>query len=124
MTRRTPAVLLVLAGCAAPPAERNNLSGKLTLDGRPLTDGIVTLVGANGQDATSSILADGTYSVDDPPLGTCEVTVRDAPRGGPMAHGESADRPARIPSKYQKPGNGLKVDVRPGRAVYDIHLSS
>jgi hypothetical protein len=120
-------ILLFPAGCSGPSAVRNNLSGRVLLDGRPVTDGIVTLHGAAGEQGTSSILPDGTYSVDDPPIGTCQITVQDPPGGaGPDAHATNpaAVRTSRIPARYRKPGNGLEIEVSPGRSAHDICLSS
>jgi hypothetical protein len=125
---RLPAgiAVLLLAGCSAAPAARDNLTGRVLLDGVAVADGIVTLHGPDGQDATSSILTDGTYSVDDPPLGTCQITLRDPPgAAGPAAHGDSPGEngPSRIPDKYARPGNGLQVEVKPGQTVFTIILS-
>jgi hypothetical protein len=122
-------VLLAAVGCSTGGPTRNSLSGQVLLDGRPVTDGVVTLHGPGGAEATSSIRADGSYVVDDPPLGVCQITVRAEPAGvsvEPAAHGEEARRATAasgIPKRYERPGNGLEVDVKPGRQTHTIALT-
>jgi hypothetical protein len=129
MTRRRPFVavlLVILAGCADAPRPRNNVSGRVRLGGRPFTDGIVTLVGPDGREATASILSDGSYSIDDPPLGLCQVVVRDIPGGsGLAAHARHpAPAPSCVPKRYQQPGNGFQVEVKPGQVAFDIAMTT
>jgi hypothetical protein len=126
MTTRTATLVAVvaLAGCASPPAVRNNVTGTVTLDGKPVAAGVVNLHGPDGTVATSGILPDGTYSVDDPPVGLCQITVVDATAGSPTsAHDPGPARPSAIPAKYAKPGNGLQVEVRPGQNSHTIALT-
>ncbi len=123
---RAAVTIILIAGCSGAPTARNNLAGRVLLDGNVINDGIVTLHGPGSAEAISSIRVDGTYSIDDPPLGICQITVRDVPSGdgGPVAHGEQPkSQPSRIPAKYERTGNGLQVEVKPGQHSHDIALS-
>ena len=119
---------LALVGCGEETPERRSLSGEVTLGGRPVTDGLVTLHGPDGTTATGAIRPDGSYSIDDPPEGLCRVSVADVPRGSaePSAHGEGTTgvRAPVIPKKYADPDNGLTVDIGPGAEEFAIPLRS
>jgi hypothetical protein len=124
------AVCLLLVSCAKKaPAVRNNVAGSVKLGSAPLTSGMVTLHGPDGMTATGAVLPDGNYSIDDPPLGVCQVTVT-PPSGftspnanaGDDSHAPPESRNSPIPAKYHKPGNGLSVDVKPGATKIDIEL--
>jgi hypothetical protein len=121
------AALVLQPGCKSDTPVRNNLAGRVLLDGQLINDGIVTLHGPDWGEATSSIRADGTYSIDDPPLGDCKITVRDVPgaRPGAAEHDPAPEQPrqSRIPFRYEKPENGLHVEVMPGKHSHDIRLT-
>jgi len=120
-----------MVGCqTAKSPERNTVCGVVKLSGQPFTDGLVTLHGSNGQQATGAILREGRYLIDDPPLGQCEVTVTPIPgfanaTADPNAdpHAPPKERASRIPIKYRTPGNGLTVEVKPGGTTYDIDMT-
>jgi hypothetical protein len=136
MTRRGFAflavVLTVIPGCSTGTPPRNSVTGKVTLNGQPVSEGLVTFHGQNGQSANGSICPDGSYTIDDPPLGLCQITVQGAPglaygARDPAEHGtpaESERRPSLVPAKYSQLGNGLRMDVTPGRHVRDLPLTS
>lgn len=54
------AALLWLSGCDSRPG-RVPVSGKVVIDGQPLTKGFVTVVPADGRPATGQIQSDGTF---------------------------------------------------------------
>jgi len=57
-------VSLGLVGCSDQYAGRQAVSGKVTLDGKPLKDGIVMFEGLEGQDTGgNATLKDGQYSI-------------------------------------------------------------
>src|SRR5262249_15539157 len=124
-----PALLLFLGCGKANHSERNTVSGVVTLSGRPFEDGIVTLYGPAGEQATGAILPGGRYSIDDPPLGQCEVTVTPPPgftspnfSQGADAHSPPKEKASPIPQKYRNRGNGLTVDVKPGGTIFNIAM--
>jgi hypothetical protein len=120
-------VFVLLIGCSnATPTVRNNVSGRVLLDGKPVPEGIVTLHGPNGMTANGSIRPDGFYTIDDPPLGLCQITVEAIPDPhGVDVHGEKAGtgtRPSVAPARYAKPGNGLQIEVVAGQHKHDVLL--
>jgi hypothetical protein len=67
------ALLLTAAvGCGS---GKGTVSGKVTLDGKPLPAGQISFVGAHGQTATADI-KDGQYTVSNVPTGDVKVTVQ------------------------------------------------
>lgn len=72
---------LVAAGCGETHDPTYPVTGKVTLNGQPLTTGTVTFTPENGPSATGEIGADGTYSLITPPEregampGTYQVSV-------------------------------------------------
>ena len=120
----TGVVVVLMLGCSPSPPPRDNLSGTVRLGDQIVVEGIVTLHGSDGRTANSSIRTDGSFSIDDPPLGLCQITVEAVPDPtGAYSHGESGTRPSPIPLKYAKPGNGLQVEITPGQHRHDIALA-
>lgn len=130
-----PIVLMVavaaLVGCA--PAEQATVSGKVTIDGRPLDRGVVTFVNALGKSTagiSGQIHSDGTYDVQigqsgEIVAGEYNVIVdsREAsapqPEGAPPLPGELL-----IPVRYTRvETSGLRYHVRSGTNVIDIALA-
>jgi hypothetical protein len=125
-----PLLIAGLTGCAANAPPRNSVSGKVTINERLVTEGMVTFHGADGHTANGAIAPNGGYTIDDPPLGLCEITVEAAPglsyAVDPVEHGVKPDtntRPSQVPAKYARPGNGLQIDVKPGQHVRNLQLS-
>jgi hypothetical protein len=136
-------VSLSLAGCGESLA---TVSGKVTLNDKPLTGGTVILVSEDGKKTEQvPIQADGKYSSDKVPLGNVKVAVwpppvfkkaalppgykaPNLPPGAPNA-GVYADRPDEesfdIPKTLQDPKtSNLTVTVKGGSQTFDIPLKS
>jgi hypothetical protein len=129
-------VLLILglaSGCSeGGPA--NSVSGKVTLNGDPVT-GTIVFVGS-GKEATSSIGLTGEYFISDPPLGDVSVLIKPntsipAPVGGAPGNADSAAMPgmpsvkaaATPPAKYADASSGLKYTVAAGKQKKDFELA-
>jgi hypothetical protein len=125
--------VVAVLGCSSNQPERNEVTGKVTLDGQPVTEGIVTFHGGNNAKASGAVMANGTYTVSDPPTGRCEITVAGVPgnsigakqEGGGHSAGVPGfgSRPSVIPKKYGRPGNGLSHEVQPGPQTKDLELT-
>lgn len=133
-----------LVGCGG--AARGTVSGKVTLDGQPVTAGSVSFTNGNSVDNESAaIQSDGTYSSTNVPTGEVRVSVYVPSAGSAMPAGAPklppsvpADHPqakmyadkakgtANVPTTYSDPAtSGLTVKVDSGSSqTYDIALKS
>ncbi len=66
----------VLGGCtkSVPPPKRAKVSGKVTLDSKPLASGTITFDAANGEAPGSLSILDGSYE-GMAPVGKTKVTI-------------------------------------------------
>ncbi len=128
------AVLLLAASGCEPTEETATLTGKVTLDGKPLTQGSVLFAPSGGEKrnaAAGDIKSDGSYTVQ---IGqteklivgeyVVEVVSREPssphPDGGPPIPGAFI-----TPLKYGKAEtSGLRYNVRRGENIIDIVLVS
>lgn len=126
-----PVASMLLVGCTA--EDQATVSGKVTMDGRPLDRGVVTFVSALGKSTagiSGQIHGDGTYEVQIGQSGqvvageyavavvarTPSITTQE---GAPPAPGELL-----VPVRYtQIETSGLRYHVRPGKNVIDVALA-
>jgi len=69
--------LLALTGCgsdAPPPQKKEKVSGKITLDGKPLKTGRITFDALNGQPPSDCDILDGSFE-GNVPVGKCKVMI-------------------------------------------------
>lgn len=93
-----------------PAAGAGQVTGAITLDGKPLAGGEIALVGADGLVHRGAIKADGTYQVKDLAPGTFKITVK-------------GDKAVTVPKKYAEPStSALTFEVRAGDNTLDIRL--
>jgi hypothetical protein len=122
--------LLVLAGCGQ--GKPGTVEGKVTVDGTPVTSGIVSFTRADGEARAVFIGRNGTYRALNILPGPVKVAVMprahvdskkrvgaDEPEGPPQ-------RPVQIPKKYiHADTSGLSTTVHSGTTnTYDIEMSS
>jgi hypothetical protein len=125
-------LILVASGCA----RRADVSGVVTLDGKPLSSGVVTFTpAAGGPTAYAAIGEDGTYRVQTGaaaglPAGAYVVTVAantpptsdSQPGPGPLADGI---RPLVTPQRYADPGQSpLRITLASGTQTLPLVLTS
>lgn len=134
-------VCAALCGCnrtpAAPKAQTLPVTGKVTLDGKPLS-GANVLFMASDPPVTffATTKDDGTYQLQGPEdraallKGSCKVTISRMvkPDGSPLAQGEApamALAVEQLPQKYSMPGmSTLTADVPEGGGNIDFDLQS
>lgn len=128
--RATPWLVVVAAvgltaSCSQRPAgrlDRAAVSGSITFDGKPLPGGLITFCSARDtmMAATAVLQPDGTYFIEDAPLGANLVTVDTTAilAGAPQRYVE-------IPKKYIAPDTaGLTYEVHAGdNEKVDFQLS-
>jgi hypothetical protein len=118
---------LALGGCTASD-KAASVSGKVTYNGKPVTSGVVVLVGKGGKASDpGQVQDDGTYSIAHAPTGTVKVSFDNPPpyatRGGGAAADEEAKEAAAqakkyvaTPPKYKDPDqSGLTFELKVGR---------
>jgi hypothetical protein len=86
-----------------------SISGKITLDGRPLPGGRIIFYMGDDQFVGAKVKADGTYKVDRIPVGKHKVTV------------EYKTVPPKYASEDQ---SALRVETKEGVNVVDFDLRS
>ncbi len=143
------ATLLLLVGCGGRINRGGTISGKVTIDGAPVTAGNVLFVSADGQlTAIGPIAGDGSYTVKEPPLGNVSIAVQteqfrkrappakhSAPGGPPNkdagSPGMVLPKPSErglvykaTPKKYEQADtSGLRHVVERGNTTHDIELT-
>lgn len=87
---------LVAAGCSG-EAKLGPVSGSVTVDGKPVTAGIVTFVAADRSNSASApITPEGTYAIADAPTGEVVISVRT--RDAEFILGPGAGPPVKDPA--------------------------
>lgn len=134
--------LLLPIGCGSSVA---SVSGKISYKNQVVKGGTVTFYDANQWTGSSHIAEDGTYSINNVPLGTVEITVEtktakpnpnmskfmpkpppgaDMPPGSFHTTGGQKERYVEIPDSYaEREKSGLRYEVKKGgKQVHDIDL--
>jgi hypothetical protein len=120
-------------GCGKPTA---TVTGKVTLNGAPVTAGAVTFHGEEKFVQSAGIDTNGTYSISNVPVGPVKVTVvpaqprpvRNMPGKTAAKHpgdkgGPGAAAVVPIPEKYRDPSqSGLNYTLKSGEQTIDLPL--
>lgn len=121
------ACLVAVVGCGGGPPE---LTGKVTLDGKPVEIGTITLTPADGKGQTAGgPIKDGAYTVADAPLGTVKVSISGQKVVGKRKLYNTPDSPEMpvtveaLPARYNQQST-LTLDVKAGKNSKDWELSS
>jgi hypothetical protein len=133
--------LACLPGCGKPKA---TVKGKVTFNNQPLSAGSVAFIDGKGHTGSGTIKSDGTYVVNDAPVGDVTIAVETprVPRGPVnmakpppgvkgmpkemLPPGYEEGKPVRIvpaPEQYSKAETSpLKFTVQPGSQDHNIEL--
>jgi hypothetical protein len=133
-----PILLLALplaTGCGG--QGKATVSGKVTYQGKSLPSGFVTFVPENGVALHADIQGDGSYRMDNVPVGTVKISVQpktaqDTLQSSPMpqnpmdygkAKAPMTESGTPIPPQYADPSqSGLTYTVTKGSQQHDIDL--
>jgi hypothetical protein len=101
-----------------------SLSGKVILNGQPLTVGTLMVAGPHNEEASAQIREDGSFQILNPPKGALKfkIFMMPAPPGRPAptaSHGQPA-----IPEKYVVYDNELNCDYSGGRQTFDVVMKN
>lgn len=124
-----PLLLVIgLSGCGS----KTIVSGKVSYKNAPVLKGDIHFVGADGQ-SRSSVIADGAYTVEDPPVGTVKVAVEAVEISAGKDVGPSvlekkstlalAPPASTLPSRFSDPEkSNLVYEIRRGTQTINIEL--
>jgi hypothetical protein len=131
MARYSTALLLGLALglCCGCSGGKPTVSGEVTLDGKPLEEGIIRFVPADGKSQTASApISKGRYRAEPPP-GEHRVEISAPKVVGKRKMYDAPDVPAvddvveLLPARYNVKSE-LTLTVKPGSQTKDFPLSS
>ncbi|WP_437229631.1 carboxypeptidase-like regulatory domain-containing protein [Planctomicrobium sp. SH661] len=124
--------LLLASGCGAAASREEKatvggISGKVTFEGKPVTEGQVVFTNSEiNTEVPGNLDAQGNYSVNGVVVGEALVSVRPLPP--PTSMDVNAPKvkpadPADIPKKYRSAKtSGLKLQVEKGAMTFDIDM--
>jgi hemoglobin len=98
-------------GAGAPKGDGGTVKGRVTVGGKPLAKGKITLTGEGGKAISDAIEADGSYTLENVPPGTYKVTVTGA-KEVPAAFGDPNTTPTT--ANVNKGMNLLDLDLPGG----------
>jgi hypothetical protein len=112
---------LVLAYYGSRPS-RGRVAGKVTLNGEPVQSGTVSFICSDGTSRSAAIAANGTYQLQDVPIGAAKVLFRGHSRS-PFAPKGPRVQPPGAPIAMGDPERPvLWFTVRSGEQSCDIEL--
>ena len=122
--------ICLLAGCGSgvEAKKTGTVSGKITVEGKPLTQGCVGFVSSTiGASAGGDLREDGTYTLDGPvPVGEYRVFLT-PPGLGDTPPGVESEQPQQelkgVPEKYlEEETTDLTATVKEGENTFDFDL--
>jgi hypothetical protein len=122
--------VLVIVGCEA-RLQHPTVTGKVTLDGEPLPNAVVSFMPVDEQGSPTLAVTDrrGAYTLEQTadvpgaPAGKYTVRITTYREGRPEADPPVAGAAEKVPAHYNIRST-LTAEVRPGENVVDFELSS
>lgn len=113
-------VAVLLAGCESSSEQvpENNISGTVTIDGKPASFPMIVVRGPGGKEQSAPGKNDGTYRIYNPPTGPLTVWFA----AGPPIPGAKSRPIGTIPEKYTTDESGLTIDYQGGPQTKDFDL--
>lgn len=127
------ACLVLACGCGKGGAEITVLSGRVTIDGKPVKVGMVNVVSDDDVTRTAGEIApDGSYSIVGAPVGPVKLSVSTEDFKVVLPEPGSGAAPPRAnplytatPKRYEKFETAMLATTVPrGKATFDIELKS
>lgn len=124
-------LLFLLVGCGP---RYGNLAGSVSFEGKPVRMGSVLVVGSDGVPRSTTIQDDGSYAVDNVPIGTVRIAVSSPdpetmvvslPKHGRIRQDNTVDNTKwfPIPEKYAEfDQSDLTCTVKTGSNRFNIEL--
>lgn len=114
-----------LVGCSSGGVKKVTVDGTVTYKGERVPSGILRVVGAGGEFATTPLRADGTFTLTDVVPGEVQVGIMAAPQSSSSSDGKKGPvaKPVVLPSKYSDPQkSGLKYTISDDSSPLVIEL--
>jgi len=129
------ALTVAIAGCGDPRGPTGTVSGQVTFEGQPVTEGMVSYVSDEGHGASGQLDSAGNYTlvtVDGPgvPVGNYKVAIRpplaEEPDELPIDYvPPDEEEYPNIPSKYRSPStSGFTAAVKEGDNSFDFDMKA
>lgn len=123
-----PVLLGMIVGCQQ--GNSTTLTGKVTLDGKPIENGTISLIPADGNTATAGTrITNGEYSLALPPgtkrveISAAEVVSRRAAYQGESNSPQVDVMKSIIPARYNRESE-LSIEIKSGSNQRDFDLES
>lgn len=127
--------LLLIGGCGGDSLNRAEISGKVTLDGKPVDTGMVTFMPKNTENAVvvGAKIVNGEYRLkrtEGPAVGTYSVRVSSVQSTGKMVKDQAIEGHTyeeyteTIPKPYSGMESPLTTEVNPGKNTADFDIKS
>ncbi len=122
-------LLLLMSGCGGTnEAPTGQVKGKVTYDGAPLTEGVISFYSADlGVGASADIVEEGAYTVSEPlKTGKYSVTILPPPEPPPQDAVPVSSKKVykNIPLKYRDPKkSGLSIEIGKGDNLFDVQMT-
>jgi hypothetical protein len=118
---------VAMSGCGEDAAPVSTITGSVTLDGKPVTVGVVQFINEElGVGANAYLDDDGRYHIDTPFLtGRYGAAILPPPPPDPIMGGPPPKGPFILPEKFASfETSGLSADLVEGRNTIDFALSN
>jgi hypothetical protein len=115
------------AGCAEKGVKKITLKGTVTYEGKPLTSGLLQIIGPDNNFSAASIQETGGYEITEVVPGELMIGVMETPHGSGSSSGGNSDTPKvsarNLPEKFRDPKtSGVKYTITEQTRVLDIEL--
>ncbi|MFZ9794392.1 MAG: hypothetical protein ACO3F3_18855 [Gemmataceae bacterium] len=107
------------------------LHGAISLNGEPLRNGSIVVMGSDGKEVYGFIEPKGTYRVEDPPRGILKMKIVSFPPPPSGTMEPKKESKAKLKektisplAKYASFENEISIDYQGGKKVFDLKLSS
>jgi hypothetical protein len=125
-----PLLFALLCGCSGSNRDKEKtgtVSGTITLDGKPFSDGVINFYDAKQGTAAKGVLQDGgRFTLDAPlPVGTYSVTVLPPEMPAPQIGAKPKAAAVNIPEKYRtNQKSDLTAEVKEGENSFKFEMNS
>jgi hypothetical protein len=120
------AMLLAGSGCADRGIKKITLKGTVTYEGKPVTSGLLKIIGPGGNYSAASIQESGHYEITEVVPGELKIGVMETPQGSGSSGGDggaSKVTPLNLPEKFRDPEtSGVKYTITEETRELNIEL--